>query len=488
MAGAAVVGVDLGTSSLKVVALDGDGGVLARARADYPTHRPEPGAAEQEPADWWRALDQALRELGREVAADRWCAIGLSGMLPTLVGLDRDAQPIGRALTWQDARADADGERYRESAGTGLYARTGQWVDGRYLVPMMTRLAAQGAPAADAEWLCGAKDALFAHLTGQPATDPSTASGYGCYDLSRGRWDEAIAPARWRLPEVLPSTTARPLRCELAAAWRAPQGLPVVLGAADSVLGAYALGIDAPGEVAYLAGTSTVILGRVEASTRDPAHRFLVTPLAAGGYGAEMDLLATGSALAWLAALLGLAGPGELARLAADVPPPAAPVMLAYLAPGEQGALWDPTLTGALTGLHLGTTRGQLARALRTAIVAESARCVAVLGQLAPGSASGEVAMAGAALDRGFAQDLADATGRPVRLHTDEPDQSAVGAARLAATAVGIRLPALGTGAVALAPDPDAAGMWRQLAARQDATRAALFGARPGGSGGLRTD
>ena len=144
---------------------------------------------------------------------------------------------------------------------------------------------------------------------------------------------------------MLPSAATRPLRPEVAARLGCGQ-IPVCLGAADSVLGALGLGVRSPGQIAYVAGTSTVILGVTDTLVFDPQHRFLVTPLAEPGlWGLEMDLLATGSALRWLAGLLG-DGLDEAAviALAASTDPADAPVVLPYLSPGEQGALWDPSL------------------------------------------------------------------------------------------------------------------------------------------------
>jgi len=96
-------------------------------------------------------------------------------------------------------------------------------------------------------------------------------------------------PVGQELPPVRPSAYSRPLRGEVAARLgTAP--IPVVLGAADSVLGAMGLGVREPGQVAYIAGTSTVILGITDRLVLDPAHRFLVTPLAEPGrWGVEMD-------------------------------------------------------------------------------------------------------------------------------------------------------------------------------------------------------
>ena len=362
-AGDVYIGLDLGTSGLKAVALDAAGAILARGSAAYPTHRPAAGACEQDPADWRRAVERVVAQLGDVIPARRWRAIGLSGMIPTLVTLGPDGQPNGPAITWQDCRADDLGDEFRERCGAaGLYQLTGQWVDGRYLLPMFGRIAeADPARAAATATIASAKDYLFAWLTGELATDPSTAAGYGCYELETGRWSvevlataglagreagagrEAEPAAGPALPAVRPSATSRPLRAEAAARLGCPP-IPVVLGAADSVLGALGLGVREPGQVAYIAGTSNVILGITGRLVLDPAHRFLVTPLAEPGrWGVEMDLLATGSAITWLTGLLGgdLTAAG-LVELAARTDPAHAPVLLPYLSPGEQGALWDP--------------------------------------------------------------------------------------------------------------------------------------------------
>ena len=442
------IGLDLGTSGLKGVALSDGGAVVARAQASYPTHRPVPHAAEQDTADWIMAAESALRELARQCNCDEWAGIGLSGMLPTLVTLSASNLPNGPAVTWEDARAELQGSRLRELIGADdLYRLTGQWLDGRYLLPMFERIAEDvHLRASQTAAICSAKDYLFLHLTGALATDPSTASGFGCYGLEAGAWlPEVVSAARARLtgsspelPEVMSATTTRPLLPCVAATLGLRAGLPICLGAADSVLGALGLGVRAQGEVAYVAGTSSVILGVSSHLVFDHSHRYLVTPMADEGvFGLEMDLLATGSSLAWLAGvLLESRSPEAVGALAAQIAPEEAPVFLPYLGGGEQGALWDPCLKGSLIGLDLRHGRGHLARALLNGIVLESRRCLAVLEEA--GLPPSTVHLAGGSAGvPGFAAELADATGRRVTAQPDgDTDSSAAGAAILAAIAV----------------------------------------------------
>lgn len=468
------VGIDLGTSSVKVTALSPDGTVLARARRGYPTRRPQPGAAEQLPGDWISAIVGALKELGTTVLPARWETIGLSAMLPTLVALDGDRQPLGAAITWEDGRAEAEAEVFLHGQEAGLYERTGQRVDGRYLLPMFMRLRRDEPELADrASVIAGAKDYLFHVLTGQLLTDPSTASGYGCYSLLTSGW-EAVPSGLPSLPELAASTSARALAGDFAGIVGARPGIPVVLGAADSVLGAYGLGAHEPGDVAYIAGTSTVILGRTERYAPDPRQRYLVTPLAEAGFGAEMDLLSTGSAIDWLAHLVGAADPGSLVDAASSVATDSAPAFLPYLAPGEQGALWSSSLRGTLFGLTLGSTAPQIARGLLNGILVESRRCVRVLDQV-EGAGPGRLLVTGSsAAAPFFRQDLADATGRVVHYSPDETDHSVLGAAMFAAKAVGLVFRAPSSELLRTDPSPERAVLWDEIAERHDERRLAL--------------
>lgn len=471
------IGLDLGTSGLKAVALDESGRVVARATRDYPTARPEMGAAEQRPVEWTAAAFEALDMIAMTVRPSRWTAIGLSAMLPTLVLLDANFSPVGPAITWQDARADPQGESFREAYGAHeLYRRTGQIVDGRYLIPMASR-AICALPPADASavrWIAGAKDYLFHVLTGELLTDPSTATGFGAYDLLSDRWMSDVISAvagQAELPMVVASTEFRSLRRELSARLGIRHDVPVVVGGADSVLGAYGMGACLPGQVAYIAGTSTVVLGVSRSRVTDPARRCLVTPLADAGYGLEMDLLATGAAFSWFAGLLGFkGGPSELVDAAATVPAFAAPSVLPYLAPGEQGALWDETLRGAIFGLSLTTTPADLARGLVTGVILESRRCLTVLDELLSGGreilASGSGATSVALL-----RDLSDASGRAVSYDTGERDHSAVGAALLAAREAVHWQISPSAQLHTIEPDPSRAQEWSDLADLHDSLR-----------------
>ena len=479
------IGLDLGTSSLKGVVLDAGGRALASGREPYDTARPGPGRAEQDPRNWTEAARVVLSRLAAAVPPERWRTIGLSGMIPTVVTLGEDGLPTGPAFTWEDCRAHAEAAEMVSQAGAGeTYEQTGQPLDGRYLLPMFAWIRRhEPARAARTAMLLGAKDYLFTWLTGEVLTDPSTATGYGCYGLETGAWlpplaaAAGVSPAGGRagrpgLPPVVPSGETRPLRPELAAGLGLPAGLGVCAGAADSVLAAEALGAVTPGAVAYVWGTSTVILGAGRELALDPKRRCLVTPLAAGGWGVEMDLVSTGAAVAWLSRLLGY-GPGgqaEVVAAAASAREGVVPVALPFVGVGEQGALWDDDVRGTLVGLDLSHGPADVARAVLDGIIMESRRCLRRLGEL--GLPAGDVRVAWPGADPWFCRRLADAAGRVVLVGDPVETSSAAGAARLAAIAADAELPPPGAAGARFAPDPQRTTEWdRRWSEYQDVLR-----------------
>ena len=494
MTGSVYIGLDLGTSSLKGVALDGLGGVVASEREGYPTARPAAGRAEQDPADWMAAARAVLLRLAAVVPPGSWRGVGLSGMIPTLVTLDGSGEPTGAAITWEDSRAHTEAEEIVRRAGQEeTYALTGQPLDGRYLLPMAAWLANHDpGRMARTTVVLGAKDYLFFKLTGHVLTDPSTATGYGCYALADSGWAAPVTavagvsaatgrPGRPGLPPVVRSADTRSLLPAVAEELGLRRGLDVTVGAADSVLAAEALGAVTPGDVTYVWGTSTVIMGASSTLTLDPERRCLITPLAVTGWGVEMDLVATGAAVAWLSRLLGFgeSGQAEVVEAAAAAGDGTVPLALPFVGGGEQGALWDPDVRGTFLGLDLAHGPGDVARAMLDGIVLESRRCLSRLSDL--GLPHGEVRVAWRGAHPWLCQRLADASGRPVVVGDPDATSSAAGAARLAALGSAPALPPA-EGGRRFSPDPSRTRDWDRRMREHDEALSRLrpfYRARP---------
>lgn len=417
------LGIDLGTSAVKVTAIDTMGAVAGSASRSFATVTQMHGAAEQEPADWIAAVSNACGELRMVLGASEaaWreaiAAIGLAGQLPTLVCGAGD-EPLGRAITWKDSRADAwAAQALSSEVRRELYERTGMPIDGRYLGPMFA--FHWSARAAQVEWVLSAKDYLCFVLTGMRATDPSTAAGYAVFDSATGTFAADLC-RRWQLPEAtLPQirssqAAAGSLTASAALLLGLRPGIPVAVGSADSVAAAYAMAGLSEHTVCVTMGSSTIILDTVRERRLDPSARYLLTPhLAPGWYGREMDLLATGTGYRWLSDLLGLSDDALDERAVRSPPGARGLTFTPYLGGGEQGALWNPALRSSLEGLTLEHTPDDIARAFLEGVAFEIRRCIEVLAET---SRIENVVVSGPLVARPpTLQLLADALERPVR-------------------------------------------------------------------------
>jgi xylulokinase len=442
------LGVDLGTSAVKVVAMGIDDAVMGEGAAGFGTHGTLPHQAEQETADWLRAVSGAMRALASRLKStldsdwtEQVAAIGLTGQLPTLVCLD-EVGPLGKAITWKDGRADAwASARVDTARRTLMYERTGMPVDGRYLAPMLQYHF--GGRIGEVRTILSAKDYLLSELTGLRLTEPSTAAGYGIYDLRERRFGEDLADF-WQVPRALlpriqgANTLAGPLTQAGAALLGLRAGLPVSTGAADSVCASFAMaGLDER-VVSVSFGSSAVVIGASAALRLDPAARYLLTPhVHDPWYGREMDLLATGTGYRWLSDIF-MWNDGDIDRYAAQSVPGAHGLCFPpYLGGGEQGALWNPRLQGALFGLGLRHSRADIARSFLEGVFFEIKRCIEVLAETAPIDA---VMISGSLVHSpSSTQMLADILNRAVGA-VQGTSPAAVGAAILARRIAGVEV------------------------------------------------
>jgi xylulokinase len=434
------LGLDLGTSAVKVVAVGFDDELLGEGAAALRTISSVPLQAEQEPSDWLHAVSsamQGLKDTMRRARGADWqnhiAAIGLTGQLPTLVCLAGQG-PVAPAITWKDGRADAwAATRIDAGRRARMYARTGMPIDGRYLAPMLQFHFADRLD--EVHGILSAKDYLLFALTGVRVTEPSTAAGYGIFDLKSQTFSDDLSEF-WNLPRrVLPSlkpanSLAGPLSDAGAALLELPAGIPVSTGAADSVCAAYSMaGLDER-IVSVSFGSSAVIIGASSAPRLDTSVRYLLTPhVTAQWYGREMDLLAAGTGYRWLSDLFGWRD-GQIDDFAADSIPGSRGVRFApFLAGGEQGALWNPRLRGGIFGLTLQQSRSDIARAFLEGVFFEIRRCVEVLAETTPVDS---VRVSGSMVrSPGSMQMLADILERPVAAVPDK-SPAATGAALLA--------------------------------------------------------
>jgi len=385
----AAVGLDVGTSAVKAIAVGEDGEVLARREAGYGLSMPHPGWTEQDPEDWWRAAEVSLdRLVDGEVAG-----IGLSGQMHGLVALDAADAVIRPAILWNDQRTGAECEEIEALVGldrlvelTGNRALTGftapklLWVR-RHEPEQYARIAHVMLP----------KDYVRLRLTGERATDVADASGTLLLDVAARRWSEEVLDALDLDGSWLPPALESP-----EVSGRTTAGVAVAAGGGDQAAGALGVGVDRPGPLSVVLGTSGVVFAALSGYGADAHARVQAGCHAApGAWHAMGVMLSAAGSLAWLR---DVAAPEEdFAALVAAAerwePGAEGLTFLPYLA-GERTPHADPGARGAFSGLSIRHDRGALVRGVLEGVACGLRDCydlIAALGATPPdrGRASG---------------------------------------------------------------------------------------------------
>jgi gluconokinase len=235
-----ILGVDVGTTAVKVAAFDvhtpgelrGDLSPLPAAIREYPLEQPEPTWQVQDPLAVLVAVDEALAECAARLGGSRILALSVSAAQHGLVGLDRDLRPVTPLITWADARsADEARELRRSGQADDLLRRTGTPVHAMSpLVKLVWFARHQPALAARVRWWLGLKDLVLEHLTGRVVTELSSASATGLLNLERRDWDPAAVALAGieteQLPPVLATTSVLALTPAAAHRVGGPAGRP----------------------------------------------------------------------------------------------------------------------------------------------------------------------------------------------------------------------------------------------------------------------
>src|SRR5437879_6181014 len=240
--GEVVLGVDVGTSSLKAGLFTLDGTPLGLAQAEYPLASPEEGAEEQDPQDWWAALAIVSRELMALLDDPaRLAAVSIGGPAPTLVAADAEFMPTHPAITWLDQRPADEADR--------LYAQLGRSVPVWGSWPAQAAWFVRHRPAAlrSTRWLFGCPDYLASRLTRAASTLLSTPPA----ELEAAQIDPRLMP-----PMAVPGKVIGHVDRAAAEETHLPAGTQVVGGFVDGVLGVLGSGVRRPGDACMNCGTS----------------------------------------------------------------------------------------------------------------------------------------------------------------------------------------------------------------------------------------
>jgi len=375
---AVAIGVDVGTTGARAVAVDEGGSVVAARTSEYPLLTPRPRWTEQEPQDWWEATREVLGEVASACrsAGTTVAGIGLTGQMHGSVFLDADGEVIRPALLWNDQRTEPQCEAITDAVGgerlveiTGNPALTG------FQAPKVLWLRDEEPEGfARVEQVLLPKDYVRFRLTGELATDAADAAGTLFLDLRARTWSAEVLGALEIPVEWLPRVLEGPERSgvvwdDVAAALALPPGIPVAAGGGDNAAAAIGTGITRPGLLSSSIGTSGVLFAHSDEAAIDPSGRVhAFAHSVPGRYCLLAVTLSAGGSLRWWRDQTGL-GYDELVAEAAAIPSGSEGlVFLPYLT-GERTPHLDPQASGAFVGLTARHTRAHMTRAVMEGVL-----------------------------------------------------------------------------------------------------------------------
>jgi len=374
-----LLGIDFGTGGCKITLTDTAGNILAGQSGEYPSYHPQPGWGEQDPADWHTVLCSLLREI-KPTQYGQLRAIALDSYTHGAVLLDEKMQVIRPTIIWTDQRSVKECDWLKRNHFELIFNTAYQAPTPTWTLPQMLWLKNhEPENFARIRHISFVKDYIRYLLTGELACDSIEAQGTLFWDMKKGCWSQELCALAGiplsALPEIRkPTAVGGKITNQAAAATGLPEGVPVIMGASDSAVEDYAAGAIVPGQCILKLATA----GNVNVMTANavphpetltyshvvPGMWYTVTATNAAAICQRWfrDLFCGDEKLA--AEQEGINIYALLNRLAENSPLGANGVFFHPYLMGERSPYWDPNLRGSFTGMSMGTTKGDLSRAL----------------------------------------------------------------------------------------------------------------------------
>ncbi len=439
-----VLGVDVGSQSIKAVIVDEGGDVVSSGSAPLTMVHEHDGWADQDPDSYGTALRDAVRTATEGIQADQVSAMGLGSQVDGVVACDADGTPLRSAIIWLDKRATDECDQLVAAVGAERLAeRTGLVADASHCAPKMMWIRENEPQVWQRTAMLAPVGSYFLHhLTGAWAQDAANASSTMVYDVAKGDFDSELCEAAGldpaMLPQVRPSIdVVGTLRPDVAAELGLPATCAVVVGTGDEHAASVGAGAIEPGVIVDVTGTAEPVTTVADEPVRDPlavveTHGHAVP----GTWLIENPGFVSGGSTLWLSeGLLGISQ-GDVFTRAREAPPASDGVLFLPALSGSTAPRWNDSMRGAFLGLAMNHTSAHVARAVLEGCAYALRDIVDRLDALNLGH--GEVRIVGGgARDDLWASIKADVLGRPVRRVLSE-EATAVGAAMVAGVGSGV--------------------------------------------------
>lgn len=429
------LGIDVGTSSVKLSLMDETGGEKGAATAPLAVQTPRPYWSEQAPEAWWEAVVAAAQTLRARYDLSQVQGVGLSGQMHGAVLLDAADDVIRPAILWNDGRCFEEAEELSAEAWVGEIAGAPPLPG--FTAPKIMWLQRHEPEAyASISHILLPKDYVGLRLHGRLVTEKSDAAGTLWLDQAARDWSVRLCEASATDPDWLPecvegTETVGQVTNDAAALLGVSTGTPVVAGGGDAATGAISVGAVGDGDCFLSLGTSGQLFRATSAYQPNPDEVVHAYAHCVPETWFQMAAMLNGARpLSWFSDICGAPVPDLLAE-AAEVASADAPIFLPYLT-GERTPHGDPHLRGGFEGLADGMNRAHLMRAVVDGIAfsfADAARALTRAGAIF----DRVPAIGGGAQSDLLLQTISDATGFTVTRGEGEATGAAFGAALLAA-------------------------------------------------------
>ncbi|MGJ9383555.1 gluconokinase [Salipaludibacillus sp. CF4.18] len=368
-----VIGLDLGTTSVKVVLFDLSGKMITESEQMITTEYPQPGWVEQDPNKIERSAVIAMKEVmeKEEVQSNELLTVGISCAMHSLICVDDNFQPLSQMLIWSDGRSSSQAEKLMNTIGMDIYSRTGTPIHPMSpLLKLVWMKETNYEPYEKATYFMSMKEFLLEKWFGRRVVDYSMASATGLFNLKTYSWDElALETAGLKKDQlsetVHPTEVLTNLNPAIAEEIGISKEIPFVIGAADGQLANLGNGSISPGEVNVSVGTSGAIRQFINGAKVNEKHETFT-------YAFTEDTAIIGGptnnggiALQWLKDLLDFKGShDELTTEAEKVEPGAEGIIFLPYVNGERAPLWNQQAKGNFYGLSIGHKKEHLVRAV----------------------------------------------------------------------------------------------------------------------------
>lgn len=382
------IGIDLGTSAMKLLLVDECGGIVNTVSKAYPAAHPRPGWSEQDPEDWWRAVSEGVPELlsAPGVDASQVRAIGCSGQMHGLVALDAQDNVIRPCILWNDSRTEEQVQYLNEKFGRArLSGVTGNIAFAGFTAPKLLWMREhEPRNFARIAKIMLPKDYIVYRLTGAFGTDFSDASGTLLLDVEHRCWSTEMIDIcglrATQLPTLHESFEAVGMVANDVSTVLGLSGrVPVAAGAGDNAAAAVGCGTVGDGACIISLGTSGTVFISSKRFHLDQANALHAFCHADGTYHLMGCILSAASCSGWFVGdILGVEDfDVEEAMIAPDPADIDLPYFLPYLM-GERSPHNDATARAAFIGMSASTSRAELVRAVREGVAFAIRDCVEV--------------------------------------------------------------------------------------------------------------